>query len=96
MTTTRSSQANAAIAASVTAAGADLNLDDLSIYFHMPIAQAAKEIGVCATVLKKICRKYVDTGPRERPLRRMFLLLTTQFSCHSFAPHTGIAESEHP
>jgi len=37
--------------------GADLNLDDLATYFHLPIAMAAKEIGVCATVLKKICRK---------------------------------------
>lgn len=40
--------------------GADLNLEELSNYFHLPIALAAKEIGVCATVLKKICRKYVS------------------------------------
>lgn len=37
----------------------DLQLEELARYFHMPIAEAAKEIGVCATVLKKICRKYV-------------------------------------
>jgi type II secretory pathway pseudopilin PulG len=37
--------------------GADLNLEELATFFHLPIALAAKEIGVCATVLKKICRK---------------------------------------
>lgn len=35
----------------------ELQLEELSKYFHLPIAEAAKEIGVCATVLKKICRK---------------------------------------
>eukprot|EP01121_Diplochlamys_sp_Union-15-3_P008346 TRINITY_DN2211_c0_g1_i1.p1 TRINITY_DN2211_c0_g1~~TRINITY_DN2211_c0_g1_i1.p1 ORF type:complete len:126 (-),score=15.76 TRINITY_DN2211_c0_g1_i1:463-840(-) len=30
---------------------------DLAQFFHMPITQAAREIGVCATVLKKMCRK---------------------------------------
>lgn len=35
----------------------ELSLDELAQYFHLPIAEAAKEIGVCATVLKKICRK---------------------------------------
>jgi hypothetical protein len=31
--------------------------EELAKYFHLPIAEAAKELGVCATVLKKICRK---------------------------------------
>jgi len=29
----------------------------LAKYFHLPINQVAKELGVCATILKKICRK---------------------------------------
>jgi len=37
----------------------ELNLETLSAFFHLPISEAAKEIGVCTTVLKKICRKYV-------------------------------------
>eukprot|EP01120_Amphizonella_sp_Union-15-10_P015572 TRINITY_DN8043_c0_g1_i1.p1 TRINITY_DN8043_c0_g1~~TRINITY_DN8043_c0_g1_i1.p1 ORF type:complete len:227 (-),score=37.46 TRINITY_DN8043_c0_g1_i1:29-709(-) len=35
----------------------DFDSEDLSKYFHLPINVAAREIGVCATVLKKICRK---------------------------------------
>eukprot|EP01133_Synstelium_polycarpum_P012377 gene12377-14522_t len=35
----------------------DIDLQFLSKYFHLPINDVAKEIGVCATVLKKICRK---------------------------------------
>ncbi|KAF2070389.1 hypothetical protein CYY_008288 [Polysphondylium violaceum] len=35
----------------------DINLEYLSKYFHLPINSVAKEIGICATVLKKICRK---------------------------------------
>ncbi|EFA76212.1 RWP-RK domain-containing protein [Heterostelium album PN500] len=35
----------------------EIDLQFLSKYFHLPINDVAKEIGVCATVLKKICRK---------------------------------------
>eukprot|EP01096_Ripella_sp_DP13-Kostka_P001023 TRINITY_DN11224_c0_g1_i1.p1 TRINITY_DN11224_c0_g1~~TRINITY_DN11224_c0_g1_i1.p1 ORF type:complete len:362 (+),score=175.34 TRINITY_DN11224_c0_g1_i1:132-1088(+) len=35
----------------------DLTLDDLAPYFHLPINEASKKLGICATVLKKICRK---------------------------------------
>jgi len=31
--------------------------DELAKYFHLPINQVAKELGVCATILKKICRR---------------------------------------
>eukprot|EP00026_Physarum_polycephalum_P006515 Phypoly_transcript_06560.p1 GENE.Phypoly_transcript_06560~~Phypoly_transcript_06560.p1 ORF type:complete len:420 (+),score=103.31 Phypoly_transcript_06560:282-1541(+) len=34
-----------------------IGLETLSKYFHLPINDVAKELGVCATVLKKICRK---------------------------------------
>lgn len=37
----------------------DLSRDELAKLFSMPIADAAKQIHVCATVLKKVCRKYV-------------------------------------
>ena len=43
--------------------GANLSLSELALYFHLPIAEAAQKIKVCATVLKKMCRKYVDTRP---------------------------------
>jgi len=34
-----------------------IGLETLSKYFHLPINDVAKELGVCATVLKKICRR---------------------------------------
>jgi len=35
----------------------NISFDELSKYFHLPINQVAKELGVCATILKKICRR---------------------------------------
>ncbi|XP_020106602.1 uncharacterized protein LOC109722850 [Ananas comosus] len=35
-----------------------LRLSDLVGYFHLPIAVAAKELDICSTALKKICRKH--------------------------------------
>jgi len=35
----------------------NISFAELSKYFHLPINQVAKEVGVCATILKKICRK---------------------------------------
>jgi len=34
-----------------------ITFDELSKYFHLPINQVAKELGVCATILKKLCRR---------------------------------------
>ena len=34
-----------------------ISYDLLKENFHLPISQVAKDLGVCATVLKKICRK---------------------------------------
>jgi hypothetical protein len=33
-----------------------MDLERLSEYFHMPINDVSKELGICTTVLKKICR----------------------------------------
>ncbi|KAK8968594.1 Protein RKD5 [Platanthera guangdongensis] len=35
-----------------------LHIKDLSNYFHLPISEAAKELHICSTALKKICRKH--------------------------------------
>jgi hypothetical protein len=35
-----------------------ITLDELRLYFDKPIEEAAKMIGICSTLLKKICRKY--------------------------------------
>jgi len=34
----------------------ELSFQEISQYFHLPISQAAKELKVCETLLKKICR----------------------------------------
>ncbi|KAH7848885.1 hypothetical protein Vadar_009730 [Vaccinium darrowii] len=36
---------------------AKMKLEDLTGYFHLPIEEAAREIKVCPTVIKKICRR---------------------------------------
>eukprot|EP00736_Rhodelphis_marinus_P004770 Rmarinus@m.12275 len=35
----------------------NVTIQDLSAYFHLPINDAAKSMGVCTTSLKKICRR---------------------------------------
>jgi len=34
------------------------SLEEIKRYFHLPLSQAAIELGVCQTLLKKCCRKY--------------------------------------
>ncbi|KAF2075265.1 hypothetical protein CYY_003441 [Polysphondylium violaceum] len=36
---------------------ATIGFDQLSKFFHLPINDVAKELGICATMLKKICRR---------------------------------------
>lgn len=44
-----------------------LTLEELSQYFHLPINEAAEQLGICATVLKKICRsKGVQRWPHRK------------------------------
>ena len=45
----------------------NLSLEQLSGYFHLPINEAATQLGVCPTVLKKMCRnKGVDRWPHRK------------------------------
>jgi len=34
-----------------------LQISELQVVFHLPMAEAALKLGVCSTVLKKICRR---------------------------------------
>lgn len=36
----------------------DISMDKLVSVFHLPIAEASEQLGCCATVLKRICRRY--------------------------------------
>ena len=42
----------------------DFKLEELSKYFHLPEKAVAKELGICLTSLKKICRSYGVTRAR--------------------------------
>ena len=44
------------------------NILELAPYFYYPINEAAKRLGICPTVLKKICRKH---GLRRWPHRKL-------------------------
>jgi hypothetical protein len=46
-------------------------MTDLAQHFHLPINAAAKELGICPTVLKKICRR---NGMRRWPHRKVEVL----------------------
>jgi len=46
----------------------DVKLDELSKYFHLPEKIVAKELGICLTSLKKLCRSY---GITRWPFRKL-------------------------
>jgi len=45
-----------------------VNITELKEYFHMPINEVARELGICTTVIKKICRK---NGVSRWPYRKL-------------------------
>ena len=45
-----------------------MNLDELSQYFHLPINEVSQQLGVCTTVLKKMCR---NNGLERWPHRKI-------------------------
>lgn len=44
-------------------------------HFHKPINDAAKDLNICATVLKKICRQH---GLLRWPSRKVYLILVSE------------------
>jgi len=52
--------------------------ETLAAQFNVPITEASKNLGICATVLKKICRKYgIQRWPHRKikSLERMIEVL---------------------
>jgi hypothetical protein len=35
----------------------DITFDEIEMLFHLPIKEAANELGICLSLLKKLCRK---------------------------------------
>ncbi len=46
----------------------EVKLDELSKYFNLPEKAVAKELGICLTSLKKLCRSY---GITRWPFRKL-------------------------
>eukprot|EP00292_Cryptomonas_paramecium_P021814 CAMPEP_0113679964 /NCGR_PEP_ID=MMETSP0038_2-20120614/10984_1 /TAXON_ID=2898 /ORGANISM="Cryptomonas paramecium" /LENGTH=167 /DNA_ID=CAMNT_0000598149 /DNA_START=273 /DNA_END=772 /DNA_ORIENTATION=- /assembly_acc=CAM_ASM_000170 len=46
----------------------EFKLEELSKYFHLPEKAVAKELGICLTSLKKLCRSY---GITRWPFRKL-------------------------
>ena len=42
----------------------EVRLDELSKYFHLPEKAVAKELGICLTSLKKLCRYGSDPSQK--------------------------------
>mmetsp|Transcript_7672 Transcript_7672/g.10711 ORF Transcript_7672/g.10711 Transcript_7672/m.10711 type:complete len:322 (+) Transcript_7672:122-1087(+) len=61
----------------------DFDLEELAQYFHLPINEVAAELGVCATVLKKICRK---NGIKRWPHRKIKSIDTMVEALESVVP----------
>jgi len=51
----------------------DIPLEELRKRFHMPLAEVAKEFGVCMTFIKKVCRA---AGIKRWPYRKVRARLT--------------------
>ncbi|EKX30979.1 hypothetical protein GUITHDRAFT_83535 [Guillardia theta CCMP2712] len=49
----------------------DLTMQELSKYFKMPEKAVAKELGICLTSLKKVCRQ---NGINRWPYRKVLFL----------------------
>ena len=47
----------------------EIPLEELRKRFHMPLAEVAKEFGVCMTFIKKVCRA---AGIKRWPYRKVF------------------------
>ncbi|PKA55621.1 Protein RKD5 [Apostasia shenzhenica] len=52
-----------------------LHIEDLANYFHLPIAEAARELRICSTALKKICRRH---GMARWPHRKVYPSLSSK------------------
>ncbi|XP_049851263.1 uncharacterized protein LOC126325822 [Schistocerca gregaria] len=63
-----------------------INLETLSEYFHLPITEVARKIGVCATVLKKICRKNGIPRWPHRKIKSLDKMISTLESMHMKSP----------
>jgi len=61
----------------------EVKLEELSKYFHLPEKAVAKELGICLTSLKKLCRSY---GITRWPFRKLKSLERTMRKVQTVRP----------
>ncbi len=65
-----------------------ITIDDLRKYFHLPIAEVARQFGTCTTALKKICRRLNIT---KWPYRQILSLTKSIQSLEMASLNDGVA-----
>mmetsp|Transcript_47535 Transcript_47535/g.97176 ORF Transcript_47535/g.97176 Transcript_47535/m.97176 type:complete len:603 (+) Transcript_47535:387-2195(+) len=66
----------------------DFKLEELSQYFHLPEKAVAKELGICLTSLKKLCRSY---GITRWPFRKLKSIQRTLAKVQDESSQPGIS-----
>uniref|UniRef100_A0A7S0E5L6 RWP-RK domain-containing protein n=1 Tax=Hanusia phi TaxID=3032 RepID=A0A7S0E5L6_9CRYP len=77
----------------------EVKLDELSKYFHLPEKAVAKELGICLTSLKKLCRSYgITRWPfrKLKSLERTMRKVQTEESWNSGGQSNGDGDSKTP
>eukprot|EP00288_Rhodomonas_lens_P017057 CAMPEP_0177695776 /NCGR_PEP_ID=MMETSP0484_2-20121128/3636_1 /TAXON_ID=354590 /ORGANISM="Rhodomonas lens, Strain RHODO" /LENGTH=355 /DNA_ID=CAMNT_0019206721 /DNA_START=69 /DNA_END=1133 /DNA_ORIENTATION=+ len=71
----------------------EVKLDELSKYFHLPEKAVAKELGICLTSLKKLCRSY---GITRWPFRKLKSLERTMKKVQTESDAVNAGNEENP
>jgi hypothetical protein len=58
-----------------------LHMNELQVVFHLPMAEAAVKLGVCSTVLKKICRRKGISRWPYRQIRKIDKVMSCRRRC---------------
>mmetsp|Transcript_2001 Transcript_2001/g.3662 ORF Transcript_2001/g.3662 Transcript_2001/m.3662 type:complete len:98 (-) Transcript_2001:5-298(-) len=66
----------------------DFKLEELSKYFHLPEKAVAKELGICLTSLKKLCRSY---GITRWPFRKLKSIQRTLAKVQDESAQPGVS-----
>mmetsp|Transcript_16943 Transcript_16943/g.41382 ORF Transcript_16943/g.41382 Transcript_16943/m.41382 type:complete len:225 (-) Transcript_16943:227-901(-) len=70
----------------------DVKLEELAAYFHLPEKAVAKELGICLTSLKKLCRSYGITRWPFRKLKSLERTMKKVQNEHDAAPNNAQSE----
>jgi len=66
------------------------SLDELKGFFHLPLNEAAKTLGICTTLLKKVCRKH---NIRRWPYRQIQSIISSIQSAEAASRREDLDEA---